>query len=162
MQLPQLLLVTKVDGQRGWGYQVTRLPVDIGHAVTSVTIGYQGGWSKRLGLPSYQVTSRYWTCSYLSYYWLPRWMIKEAGVTKLPGYQTCSYLSYKVTRCAVTSVTIGYQGGWSKRLGLPSYQLQVTSRSMLVMIISSMSCCQWSNGSGVTKLPSRYIQIQSE
>ena len=31
VQLPQLLLVTKVDGQRGWGYQVTRLPVDIGH-----------------------------------------------------------------------------------------------------------------------------------
>ena len=30
-------------------------------AVTSVTIGYQGGWSKRLGLPSYQVTSRYWS-----------------------------------------------------------------------------------------------------
>ena len=119
MQLPQLLLVTKVDDQRGWGYQV--LPVDIGsrrRAVTSVTIGYQGRWSKRLGLPSYQVTSRYrsyvdvqlpqlllvtkvdgqrgWgylvtrlpvdigrmeMCSYLSYYWLPRWMIKEAGVT---------------------------------------------------------------------------------
>ena len=30
-------------------------------AVTSVTIGYEGGWSKRLGLPSYQVTSRYWS-----------------------------------------------------------------------------------------------------
>ena len=29
-QLPQLPLVTKDDGQRGWGYQVTRLPVDIG------------------------------------------------------------------------------------------------------------------------------------
>ena len=49
-------------------------------------------------------------------------MVKEAGVTKLPGYQ---YILV-IRRRAVTSVTIGYQDGWSKRLGLPSYQ--VTSR----------------------------------
>ena len=56
-------------------------------AVTSVTIGYQGGWSKRLGLPSYQVTSRYWSYVDVQLPQLPRCMIKEAGVTKLPGYQ---------------------------------------------------------------------------
>ena len=92
--VPQLLLVTKVDDQRGWGYQVTRLPVHIGRrrcAATSVTIGYQGQWSKRLGLPSYQVTSRYW--SYVDVQ-LPQLLL----VTKVDGQRGWGY---QVTRLPV-------------------------------------------------------------
>ena len=36
--VPQLLLVTKVNGQRGWGYLVTKLPVDNGHIVNVIVL----------------------------------------------------------------------------------------------------------------------------
>ena len=99
VQLPQLLLVTKVDGQRGLGYQVTRLPVVLvirRCAVTSVTLSYQGQWSKRLGLPSYQVTSRYWLYGDMQ---LPQLLLVYQGRWSkrlgLPSYQVTSrYWSY--------------------------------------------------------------------